>query len=843
MRLKTVPAAVAFAVAMFAALPVPAGAGEGASAKLFENKIWSDVPAQSFNADWSIPADSAENARGWEYEGFPVGNGRIGAMVLGNPVRERLALNEISLWSGGENAGGNGSGYEYGPLAGRDKFGSFQPFADLLIADKNFENADENSGKSGNESGGNDVSAVKNFVRSLSLSEAIARTSFERGGTRFSGEVFAAENPSVIAVVRRASKRGKISTTLALSPKHTCKIVPRGGNTLALSGTLANGMRFAAQVTVVAKGGKIRTLGGNGGKIRVSYVGEENEMRAVCDGAALPKIEVVGADEMLVLVALHTDYALNFRKNWKSAADPAKTAAGTIAAALKAAADVPAFRKAHVAAHRKLFARCKIDLGETDAATAALPTAQRLARYRETHADPDLEETLFQFGRYLLISSSRNSLPANLQGLWNDKVHAPWASDYHNNINVQEAYWAAETTNLSECHLPLLNFIAEIAPVARAAAKREFGEKTRGWTARISQNPWGAGGWEMWNVPVNAWYALHFWEHFQFMQDREFLLKKAFPLMLEACDFWETRLKALGADGDRFATSDAGCDISQLAGMPAGTLVAPAGWSHEWGPIEDGIAFDQQLVRELFSDTLAAAKILGKNSARTKKIAAMLARLAPDKIAPGGYLQEWLIDRPEMVSGQRHTSHLFAVFPGSGISVAKTPELAAAAQKSLELRGSDGDSRRSWTWPWRTALWARLKNGEKAHENIVGLLSFNTLPNLLTTHPPFQADGNFAFPAGVAEMLVQSHAGEIELLPAPCTAWPSGSVRGLKARGNVTVNFTWKNGKVTHWELLSPLPQKVALVVNGTRKIVTPKAPQTAQKSDSEAVPAHGLHD
>lgn len=848
MALATVPASTLRALAAalsLAAATVPATAKN--TAVPAQNRIWSDVPAQTFNADRTVPADSAARAdqtvdspgKGWEFEGFPVGNGRIGAMVLDDTARERLALNEISLWSGGENAANNGFGYAYGPLSGRDEFGSYQPFADLLIEATDFAAAPADD--------------AENFRRTLSLDDAVARTTFEKNGTKFTREIFACTEPNVITVVWRASKKGKINAALTLSPKHTATISAHvggndnrtvGGNgtaSLRLAGTLANGLKFAANATILARGGRVASGGGNGGKIPVSYVGHATAMRPEFDTARLPEIVVEGADELVVLVAMHTNYAFPGAKKTRAASagasalpstlsvDPAKLAAATIAEAVEAAADVPAMRKKHVAAHRKLFDRCKIDLGTTDAATAALPTAQRLAKYRKTQNDPDLEETLFQFGRYLLISSSRDALPANLQGLWNDKVAAAWACDYHNNINIQEAYWAAETTNLSECHLPLLNFISASAPAARTATKREFGANVRGWTARISQNPWGAGGWKLWNVPVNAWYALHMWEHFQFTQDKEFLKNQAFPMMREACQFWEDRLKTLGRDGNGFTSQDTSADLAQLRGLPAGTLVTPNGWSHEWGPIEDGVAHDRQLVRNLFSDTVEAAKILGKDAAWAKKLAEKRDRIAPDKIAPGGYLQEWMIDRPNMVSGHRHTSHLFAVFPGKEISFAKTPELAAAAKKSLELRGSDADSRRSWSWPWRTALWARLKDGEKAHENIVGLISFNTLPNLLTTHPPFQADGNFAFPAGVAEMLLQSHAGQIELLPAPCKAWKNGSAHGLKARGNITVNFTWKNGKVTSQELLSPEPQTVTLVVNGTKKIVTTK-PLRAEK-------------
>ena len=783
-----------------------------------ENWIWSDVPAQSFNADWSIPADNVGAGKGWEPEGYPVGNGRIGAMILGNAERERIALNEISLWTGGENAGGNCSGYSYGPTAGRNAFGSYQPFGDLLI-----------------ESPGLD--APKDFVRALSLAEGIAYTSFKKDGVDYTREVFASTPQDVIAVVYRASKKGKITANIALSPNHTAKL-SASGNVLTMSGTLANDLNFAAHVSVIAEGGTVSASGGSE-KIDVSYAGKGDNMQADFDRNKLPKISVKNADSLVILVAMNTDYEMNEKKNWKGA-DPVKTSAGTIAAAAKLPAD--AMRKKHIAAHAKLFNRCKIDLGETDKKTAALPTAQRIKNYATSKDDPDLEETLFQFGRYALMSSSKNSLPANLQGLWNHKVHAPWASDYHNNINIQEAYWPAEVTNLSECHMPLLNYITQTASASRAMTKKQFGENHRGWTTRISQNPWGWGGWSMWNIPINAWYALHMWEHYQFTHDKEFLKKQAYPMMKEACHFWEDHLKELGKDGKGFHSGESGVDLDQLKGMPAGTLVAPNGWSHEWGPTEDGIAHDQQLVRDLFRNTIAAADVLGVDAAWTKKLQEKLERMAPDKISQNGYLQEWMIDRPNMVSGHRHTSHLFAVYPGSEISFAQTPELAEAAKKSLELRGTTGDSRRSWSWPWRTALWARFKEGDKAHEMIEGLFQHNLLPNMLTTHPPFQMDGNFSYPAGVAEMLLQSHAGQIELLPAPCKAWQNGQVRGMKARGNITVNFDWKNGRVTKYELLSPAPQKVKVVINGKAKEITTKpfpakkktAAKTAKKSSKK---------
>lgn len=805
------PAGTTAAAFLFA---VAAAAFSGAEEAPNALRIWSDVPAQSFDAGWNVPADDVPAGKGWEPEGYPVGNGRIGAMALENPARERVALNEITLWSGGENAAGNCSGYAYGPTAGNDAFGSYQPFADLLV---------EAAKPDGND--------AENFVRFLSLSEGVAGASFSARGVNYEREVFASAPQDVVAVVWRASERGKIGARLALSPHHSARIAARG-NRLTLTGTLANGMRFAAALAVVADGGTLRARGGSA-VVPVSYVGGGNAMRAAFDRTKLPEISVENADAMVVLVAMRTDFSRGSGEK-RRGPDPAREAEATVAAAERfvRAHGAGALREGSVAAHRAFFDRCSVDFGESDPARAALPTALRLKAYAKDPRDPDFEETLFQFGRYLLISSSRGPLPANLQGLWNDKVHAPWASDYHNNINLQEAYWAAETTNLSECHLPLLDFIAGTAPASRAMTQKQFGKSRRGWTTRISQNPWGWGGWTMWNVPVNAWFALHMWEHFLFTQDKEFLRKRAYPMMKEACLFWEDHLKELGENGAGFSTADAGADLAQLAGVPAGTLVPPGGWSHEWGPVEDGVAHDCQLVRGLFGNTAAAAEILGVDAAWAKNLRRKRARIAPDKISKNGYLQEWMIDRPNMVRGHRHTSHLFAVFPGSEISPRRTPELAAAAKKSLDLRGNSGDSRRSWTWPWRAALRARLKDGEKAHEMLAGFAAHNLLPNLLATHPPFQADGNFSYPAAVAEMLMQSHEDGIELLPAPCSAWKSGSVRGLKARGNVTVDFAWENGRVTRCTLFSPQPREVRLTFNGkteTRATTLPPPVENAR--------------
>jgi hypothetical protein len=415
---------------------------------------------------------------------------------------------------------------------------------------------------------------------------------------------------------------------------------------------------------------------------------------------------------------------------------------------------------------------------------------------------------MFQYGRYLLISSSRpGGLPANLQGLWNNSNTPPWASDYHSNINLQMNYWCAETTNLSECALPLVDFIDDCRPACRIATQKAFGE-VRGWTARTSQSIFGGNGWE-WNVTASAWYARHVYEHWAFTQDMDFLRNTAYPIVKEICQFWEDRLKEL----------------------PDGTLVVPDGWSPEHGPREDGVMFDQEVVWDLFQNYLEMEEAMQMDTSYALKIRDMQSHLAPNKIGKWGQLQEWQEDRDDPNDEHRHTSHLFAVYPGRQISPMKTPALAQAAVISLRSRSGNfganankpftvastiGDSRRSWTWPWRCALWARLGDGEKAYLMVRGLLTFNTLPNLFATHPPFQIDGNLGIPAGMAEMLLQSHEGVIRLLPAIPEEWAKkGSFTGLCARGGYVVDCEWENGIVTRYEVHSAVRSTATLIVNG----------------------------
>jgi len=374
-------------------------------------------------------------------------------------------------------------------------------------------------------------------------------------------------------------------------------------------------------------------------------------------------------------------------------------------------------------------------------------------------------------------------------------------------------YWAAESTNLSECQIPLIDFIVAAQEPCRIATRKAFGDSIRGWTARTSQSIFGGNGWE-WNIPASAWYAQHVYEHWAFTQDMDYLRKTGYPIIKEICEFWEDHLKKL----------------------PDGTLVVPNGWSPEHGPHEDGVMMDQQLVWDLFQNYLDVAKALNTDADYQTKVADMQAHLAPNRIGKWGQLQEWQVDRDDPDDQHRHTSHLFAVYPGRQISKTLTPQLAEAAIISLRSRSGNygkninspftvestvGDSRRSWTWPWRCALWARLGEGERAAIMIRGLLTYNTLPNLFCNHPPFQLDGNFGIPAAMVEMVLQSHAGEIQLLPALPKEWATkGFFTGLRARGGYVVDCAWQNGKVTSCKIRGIKPGKARVRINGEIKEV-----------------------
>lgn len=791
------------------------------------NYLWYKQPAivKPIALPWSAESTETDNLPGkprkdsWEAQTLPVGNGRVGGTIFGGDRCERVALNEVSFWSGGPNLPGNGKGYEYGPMATKDQFGSYQPFGDLYISF-------------------NLQGETQNYTRSLDLRDGIARVSFSNAGVNHVRECYVSHPDNVLVYTVKSDSPQGVSLNATLTPNHSVTYsTTRKG--IVMRGTLANGETFEGRLVIKNKGGDVK-LRGKAGYTRVDYLkkggpasNSGDYMRPTFSAEHIPYLEITGAESVTILVSLATDYKMDYGSDWKGNS-PSRKNRKILAAALKKSAS--ALRAAHVANYQKLFNRLSISLGKTDEDRAALPTDERLKEYNGD--DPELESTIYQYGRYMLICGSRpGNLPVNLQGIWNDKVHAPWACDYHNNINLQMCYWGAEVGNLSECHEPFIDFMQAMEePLTRMTATH-FGPTVKGWTTRISQNPWGGGGWVKWNPPVNAWYALHLWDHYNFTKDKDYLKKVGYPVMKNICHFWESYLKEVGEGGEGLMSNGKKLDISkypELKRIKAGSLVSPNSWSHEWGPDEDGIMHDQQLVWELFDNTAKAARELGVDASWAKKLISLRDRLVTNRVADGGYLQEWIVDRPNMVKGHRHTSHLIGVFPGTSISMAQTPELAEAAKKSLKLRGSQQDSRRSWSWPWRAALWARLGDADEAYDMVQGYIRYNLLDNLFGDHPPMQMDGTFGMTGGISEMLLQSHAGQIELLPTLPDAWEDGYVKGIRARGDITVDMEWEDGEVTSYKLRSKTnKQPVIVVVNGEKVKVVPE-PEMEGKSSSK---------
>ncbi|MEG2593401.1 MAG: glycoside hydrolase N-terminal domain-containing protein [Bacteroides sp.] len=760
--------------------------------------IWFDKPnTLDGQAIWLRQSGQGHNPdKAWETSSLPLGNGSLGANILGSVAAERITLNEKTLWKGGPNTAG-GADYYWNvnkqsahllkdirqAFADGDQKKAAKLTSDNFNGLATYEESDETPFRFGSfstmgelyvETGLSELQ-MTNYRRVLSLDSAMAVVQFDKDGTHYQRKYFISYPDSVMVMKFTADKAGQQNLVLSYCPNSEAKsdLQADGTNGLVYRGVLNNnGMKFAIRIKAIHKGG--------------TMMAENN------------RIIVKGADEVVFLLTADTDYKMNFDPDFTNP----KTYVGNDPSQTTQAMMDKAFAKGydelyhnHEADYTQLFNRVQLHLNPGIESTS-LPTYQRLINYRAGKPDYRLEELYYQFGRYLLIACSRpGNLPANLQGMWHNNLDGPWRVDYHNNINLQMNYWPACSTNLSESVQPLIDFIRLLQKPGEKTAQAYFG--ARGWAASISANIFGFTAplsskdmsWNL-NPMAGPWLATHVWEYYDYTRDKKFLKETGYELIKSSAQF----------------------TVDYLWKKPDGTYTAAPSTSPEHGPIDEGATFNHAVAREILLDAIAASKVLGVDSKERKEWEQVLANLVPYKIGRYGQLLEWSTDIDDPKDEHRHVNHLFGLHPGHTLSPITTPELSQAAKVVLEHRG---DGATGWSMGWKLNQWARLHDGDHAYKLYGNLLKNGTMDNLWDTHPPFQIDGNFGGTAGVTEMLMQSHMGFIQLLPALPKAWENGSVNGLCAKGNFEVSISWQNNQLTEATIVSNAGEPCVLKYEG----------------------------